>query len=998
MSRIYPYPMQDDLTEEVRDVSYRALHIENDYLHCIVLPQLGGRLYSLYDKLSKREVFYRNNVVKYGLIARRGAWISGGIEFNFPQGHSCVTVSPVASHLEQNSLSDTVSITVGTIDLVSRMRWSVKLSLTDGEARLRQEVMLHNPTPLRQRHYFWANSAVPARDDLRLVYPATKCRTLGGEHPYPIQDGRDMSLYRNHKRPNDIFALDVTEDFFGCYYEDLDVGLIHWSDHRFNCGKKFFTWGTADEGMIWVDLLTDEDGQYVELQSGRFIDQQTFEFLAPYQCVKWTEFWYPLHGTGGFCYGDGLAALNLKLDGQHVQMAVFPTVSIGDADLVIDVDGHEVWQSAHVLEPGCPVREEVSLPFSPDENSIVGLSLEVEGQALIRYEHPPAYLPNRTSRPPELSNGSTRAGLSPEKLAGAKKQLPLRNTPASVELPKQTLRAPDDPCVTAEELTCHAVKAEKLDNWERAAELYGRALDKDPGFAAAHLGLGILRLRQGLTEEAVEAFRNAISRDPDCDEAWYYLALAYERSGELATAQAIWARLVGRSKCRTEAVINLTKMLDPPSARELLSDLPDSPTSRFLWVHSHRVEGLWDAATMASFQKQDPLAPELAAEAYFQALCESPVEEADKAWERLCNLLLDDAELWLELAALYQRYGLLNEAWRLIARAASEIPAVRQSPIVFYFLAWWGTLGQEVDLERLREQLTPDYCFPSRTEEEMLLLTACEANAQDWKVRLCLGNLFASLGRRNEALAIWNEAAILDDSDAILCRNLGLAYHLWKHDHSTALAWYDKAVERRPEEYRLYLERDRVLMASGVSPQQRLTALESAPDRWEIAARRIECLVDLERWDEALALLRGYRFCPWEGARQMHVLWTRALCGQAELRTQLGDLRGALSDYQFALTYPRNLGVGRAAYPEEAKICWLAAECARRLSEEATQHVLLESAASERHLGVCEADLYTLKALQALGRHEEALSLRAKLQEWAEQHPDHPLAAQIKQS
>ena len=94
--RIYPYTLLDDLTDRREAKSYKAVYLENEFLKATVLPELGGHLYSLYDKVNKREVFYRNHVVKYGLVSLRGAWVSGGMEFNFPNGHTVVTVSPVA--------------------------------------------------------------------------------------------------------------------------------------------------------------------------------------------------------------------------------------------------------------------------------------------------------------------------------------------------------------------------------------------------------------------------------------------------------------------------------------------------------------------------------------------------------------------------------------------------------------------------------------------------------------------------------------------------------------------------------------------------------------------------------------------------------------------------------------------------------------------------------------------------------------------------------------
>jgi len=984
MSRIYPYPMQDDLSEQTRKVAYRALHLENEFLHAIVLPELGGHLYSLYDKVARREVFYRNNVVKYGLVARRGAWISGGVEFNFPQGHTCVTVSPVAAVIAESPEGGLASIHIGTTDRVSRMRWSVRLSLATEEARLRQDVMLHNPMPYRQRHYFWANSAVPARDDLHLVYPAKRCRTFGGEHPYPIQNGRDMSWYKNHERPNDIFALDVADDFFGCYYENADVGLVHWADHRQDFGKKFFTWGTADEGMIWVDLLTDDDGQYVELQSGRFVDQSTFEFLKPYQCVRWSEYWYPLHGLGGFCWANDLAALNLKLDGHRARLAALANVPIGEAELVLDVDGHEVWRSPHLLEPGRPVAEDVTLLQRPSEGAAIGLSVEVGEDEVIRYEYPPEYLRDGPSGLDMLDWPEDGEPTEEDFEAAAQAIAQAAMKTRRVDLPRESLRGPDDPEATAEELCRHAAKAEKVDDLERAAALYARALERDAGLSAAHLGLGVLALKRGDGDAAIEALRQAVARDADCEEASYYLGLAYWHAGEFPTAEDLWGRLLGGTTCRTEAAIELARNLDPVDLRDLLSDLPDNPTARFLWMASYRLEGTDAPDGLVLFGEQDPLAPELAAEEYFRLTEGGDKDDGEGAWQRLRELLLDDAELWLELALAYQRLIGPGHAWELLRRAADEIPAVQRSPITGYLLALEPDAD---DLADIHTAGSPEFCFPSRLEEWPLLMLAWHADPTDWPARLLLGNLFAALGRRDEALGAWEEAAEIDDSDAVLCRNLGLAQHLWQSDRDAALGWYAKAIRARPEEYRLYLERDNVLRATGGTAADRLEALEvaAAPvlDRWELAARRVECLVELGRWDEALALMAAHRFRPWEGARQMHALWSRALTGRAAEREQAADFVAALADYELALTYPRNLGVGRSAHPHEAPLRWLAAECAAQLGDEAKRTELLEGAADEEHEHVCEADLATLKARQALGRTEEAKALATRLRAWA---------------
>lgn len=979
--RVYPYPMQDDLTEEVREVPYRALHLENEYLHAIVLPELGGHLYSLYDKTAGREVFYRNNVVKYGLVARRAAWISGGIEFNFPQGHTCVTVSPVPSTVGEDRETGAASITIGYTERVCRMRCSVTLSLAPGEARLRQDVMLDNPRAVRQRHYFWANSAVPASDDLHLIYPCNRARTLGGEWPYPIVNGRDMSWYRNHERPNDIFALDVVDDFFGCYYVERDAGLVHWSDHRVNVGKKFFTWGTADEGMIWVDLLTDEDGQYVELQSGRFVDQSTFEFLWPYQQVGWREYWYPLSGTGGFVWATQEAALNLERAGAVARVAAAVTRDLGGGELVLEAQGREVFRQGVELTPGRPFRGEVPVGDVP-EDAPMSLWLRAAGREVIRYDDPPAY---RTRRP--------------------------------LEIRSEPLRAADDAEVSAGELCAHAVGCEKHTDFPAARRLYERALERDSRYAPAHLGLGRLHFAAGLYEEARRHLEAAVGQDRECDEAVYYLAVTLLAQGEEAEAGELLWRLVGRTACRVEAAVTLAKLAlragDPCEALCLLGDLPLSATTSFLRALAARLADAADEEALVDALARDPLAVNLHAEAYLGALAGGEASRMEEALAGLRRATDDDPELWIELALEYRELARPEEAARLLRAGREGIEAVRSAPMAAYVLASVLLEAEAPDAEEGVEPGTaeleeaaaadPEYCFPSRVEEMEVLREAIARDPGDWRARLYLGNVLAFLDRRDETLDVWLEAAGMDDSSAVLCRNIALAHQLWRGDTATAVDWYGKAIARRPDEYHLYVERDRCLVASGAGPGDRLVALEAAPEavvrRWELAATRAECLVALERWDEALELMRSHRFRPWEGARGMHALWTRALVGRAAARREAGDPAGALADYELALTYPRNLGVGRAAYPQEAEVHWLAAEVAGELGDERTRMEHLAAAADEAHARPCRADLYSLRALRALGRQGEGEKLAERLRAWAGEvvagRPEEALAKEI---
>ncbi|MGD9494931.1 MAG: DUF5107 domain-containing protein [Armatimonadota bacterium] len=842
---IYPYTMQDDLTHECADRDYLALHLQNEFLHVIVLPELGGRVFSAWDRIARREVFYRNNVVKPAMVALRGAWISGGIEFNFfHRGHSQTTMAPVSYQLQpaDEASQGSARITVSNIDLTSRARWEIALSLQPGDPRLHQHVSLRNRMPYRQRYYFWANAALPATDDLQLVYPARKARlSREGVVDYPLWQGRDLSLYRNHITANDIFTLDVHEDFFGCYYPEQDAGLAHVADHAHSVGKKFFTWGTEDAGMIWVDLLTDEDGQYVELQSGRFVDQSIYEFMRPFQAMQWEERWWPLHGIGGWTWASDDAVLNFRLQGTRARIGALTWAAHQSARISVSAAGRLLWSHTADLGPTSPFAGDTDLGEAACSHDELLVTIEGGGRELLRYVHPPAF----TRLPSVVETGEReRPEPTPEEQA------------------------------SAGELHLRALEHELAGRWSDARRLWEVALERDPVLSGAHVGLGLLAYRAGRAEEAHEQFARAVALNRHDYEAKYYLALADLALDRREAAREGLERLVALGVCAEEAKALLT-----------------------------RVGGAGCAAV-------------------------SPAARLDRP-----EILRDEPEQWLEVASDYAAVGLLEQAIGLLRRGCLQVPRVAGSPLVHYTLAHYlGRAGDEDAARSEREQARacdPAGCAAWRLEDLDILGEAIERDSDDWVARCLLGTLLAGLGRTEEALEAWLAAVRLDDSFAPLLRNLGWAKWHWREDAQEAERWYRRAIERAPEQYRLYIELDSVLEAAQRPPQERLEVLRSAPpavqDKWQMAARLAGVLVALGRWEEALAELEGHRFIPWEGARGMRALWVEALLGRATALAAAGDFEGALAACWRALEYPRNIGVGRQARPAEDARIWLAA-------------------------------------------------------------------------
>ena len=100
---VYPYQVIESVSDEKEDRDYEAVFLENEYIKVMVLPELGGRIQMAWDKIAKRHFIYYNHVIKPALVGLAGPWISGGIEFNWPQHHRPSTFMPVDSTIEENA-------------------------------------------------------------------------------------------------------------------------------------------------------------------------------------------------------------------------------------------------------------------------------------------------------------------------------------------------------------------------------------------------------------------------------------------------------------------------------------------------------------------------------------------------------------------------------------------------------------------------------------------------------------------------------------------------------------------------------------------------------------------------------------------------------------------------------------------------------------------------------------------------------------------------------
>ena len=194
----YPYTLRKNLTGKKQDHTWRALFLENEYLKCTVLPDIGGHLYTCVDKISGQPMFYANPSIKKAQIGYRGAWAAFGVEFNFPVSHNWVSMSPVDFAYAANP-DGSASIFVGNIDRVYGMEWRVEMILRPGSTLLEERVTLYNRSDVRHRYYWWNNAGVEVWDDSHIEYPMRFVASHGFTEVrrWPIgADGNDLQHHQ----------------------------------------------------------------------------------------------------------------------------------------------------------------------------------------------------------------------------------------------------------------------------------------------------------------------------------------------------------------------------------------------------------------------------------------------------------------------------------------------------------------------------------------------------------------------------------------------------------------------------------------------------------------------------------------------------------------------------------------------------------------------------------------------------------------------------------
>ena len=363
--KIYPYPTIEKIYDTRIDKAYQAVWLENEYLKVMILPELGGRIQRAFDKTNHYDFVYYNHVIKPALVGLCGPWISGGIEFNWPQHHRPTTFSPVDYMLIENE-DGSKTCRVCDVDQMYGTKGEASFTLYPGKAYIEIKGQLYNPTPLPQTFLWWANPAVPVNDYTQSVFPPDVHAVMdhgkrdvsrfpiatGVYYKHDYSQGVDISRYKNIPVPTSYMAEKSEFNFVGGYDYQVGAGILHVADHHISPGKKQWTWGCGDFGKAWDRNLTDEDGPYIELMTGVYTDNQPdFTWLKPMEEKTFTQYFMPYKAVGPVKNASIHAVINLETRENEIHILAYGTQEYPHGRILLTYGKETLLDETPLLSP-----------------------------------------------------------------------------------------------------------------------------------------------------------------------------------------------------------------------------------------------------------------------------------------------------------------------------------------------------------------------------------------------------------------------------------------------------------------------------------------------------------------------------------------------------------------------------------------------------------------------------------------------------------------------
>lgn len=982
---VYPYPVIESIADEKVDKEYNAVFIENEYIKVMILPELGGRVQMAYDKIKQRHFIYYNHVIKPALVGLAGPWISGGIEFNWPQHHRPSTYMPVDTTIEENA-DGSVTVWVSEMERMFHQKGMAGFTLRPGHAFLEIKGVLYNRTEVPQTFLWWANPAVAVNDYYQSVFPpdinAVFDHGKRAVSSFPIATGTyykmdysagvDISNYKNIKVPTSYMAVNSRFDFEGGYENDTQAGMLHVASHHVSPGKKQWTWGNGDFGRAWDRNLTDEDGPYIELMAGVYTENQPdFTWLQPYEEKSFVQYFLPYRELGVVKNATKDLLMNIDPEGEgKVCFKIFATSSQIVTVTLKGESGRIYYQKEVTITPE-NILDEVVETGSECFNSLE--LVIVSGVKELLYWH---------AEPEEVKPipDAAEAALLPEEIK------------------------------TTEQLYLTGLHLEQYRHATyNPVDYYEEALRRDPIDVRNNNALGLWYIRKGRFQRAEHYLQIAVkvlqkrNPNPYDGEPIYNLGLALKYQGRMDEAYARFYKSCWNGAWQDAGYFACTQI---SLMQGRLDDALDEINHSLIrnW-HNHKARALKAAVLRKMGKKEDALRlieDSLAIDKfnfgcrYEKYLLTGNAEDLQEQKD----LMRGEAHNYDEIALDYCGAGCWEEAAALWQIAVSESAV---TPMTYYYWGWCLVQGGMDGAEEIFAKAVvacPDYCFPNRLEAVLALQCAMEKNPKDSKAPYYLGNLYYDKRQYDLAAGYWEKSVALDGNFPTAWRNLALVYFNKQARAEKAVEYMEKAFRLDETDARILMELDQLYKRVHRPHTERLAFLQRYPEliaqRDDLVLEEITLLNQTGEYEKAKTLLDAHIFHPWEGGEgKVPAQYQFARVELAKKALKAGRNEEAVRLLEECLVYPHHLGEGKLHGAQENDFYYFlgcayeamkqhdkACEC----WEKATFGPTEPAAALYYNDAKPDKIFYQGLALLKLGRTDEARGRFHKLTSYGEKH------------
>jgi tetratricopeptide (TPR) repeat protein len=865
---IYPYFRYDGFTDKPIQKSWKVVELENNYIKVLILPEVGGKIWTAIEKSTNQPFIYYNHAVKFRNLGMRGPYTSGGLEYNFGIfGHTPNCATPV-DYIIQNNADGSVSCIVGVLDLLTQSNWRLEIKLEKDKACFSTRTFWYSSTPIGQPYYHWLNGGYKASGNLEFIFPGTHYIWHDGEYydwPVNKSNGKNLSFYEsnNFGRNKSYHVVGKYANFSGGYWHDDDFGMVRYGAHDDKAGKKIWIWGLSRQGQIWEKLLTDTDGQYVEMQSGRLFNQNipaaTYTpfkhmYFAPYATDIWTECFYPVLRTKGYVEANEYGALNVKNEGERLKIFFSPAQAIDDL-LEVTANKKVIYSRKLKLTPLKTFADSIEYTSNGDN-----LTITLGGNKLIYLSDPNANVLSRPVVAPSDFDWTSAYGLYIQgKEAIDQKMYPLA---------EENLKA---------------------------------ALEKDHNYLPALLKLAELYYRNMQYSQALELATKALSIDTHDGGANYFYGLVNTRLGNSTDAKDGFDLATLSVEYRSAAYTELSRIY----FREKNFEKALGYAERAVDYNRYNIEALQLQAVICRNQRAFAKANEILKTilsfdplnhfSRFEKHLANPDENSKIQFTSLIRNELPQ-ETYMELAVWYYTLGCLPEAEKVLTLSP-------QTPETIYWLSF-------LHHEKVKcAEINPDFSFPFRSETA-LVLEQLLTQQDDWLLKYQLALVYMDRNRKNESANLLVSCGNKPDfAPFYACRAKvyqGKNDSLCEIDLKRALSldsqWrYQKLLA---DFYNDQLEYDKALAITDAF-------YRSNPGHFIMGPFHAKNLLLNKKYKEADVLLTKINILPSEGATEGHELYREAKLMQAAQMMHKKNYKAAGKFIAESRLWPENLGVGK---------------------------------------------------------------------------------------